>query len=61
MEKAGWEGKRSSLEGFSLPGQLDKAPYTNFAVRSKFTFRTGNRAGEDKGKTTSSFYLIARR
>lgn len=56
MEKAGWEGKRSSL-----PGQLDKKPYTNFVVRGKSAFRTGNGVGGDKDETTSSFYLIARR
>lgn len=61
MEEAGWEGKRSSLEGFSLPGQLDKKPYTNFVVRGKSAFGTGNGVGGDKDETTFSFYLIARR
>jgi len=35
VEKAAWEGKRNSLEGFRLSGQLDKKPYTNFVVRGK--------------------------
>lgn len=61
MENAGWEGKRSSLEGIILPGQLDKKPYINFVLRLKSALGTGNRVGGDKDETTSSFYLIARR
>lgn len=61
MEQSGWEGKKSSLEGFSLPGQLDKRPYTNFVIKGKSTFKTGNRVGGDKDERTFSYYLIVSR